>query len=400
MTFPLTPFTQVLSDFRSGKMVIVVDDADRENEGDLTVATECATVEHIAFMMREARGLICISVSPTDAARLSLPLQTQQNNSLFQTAFTVSIDLKDGDHPEASASGRLQTMKAMMAPERSAEDFICPGNVYPLIAHPSGVFGRKGQTEGSYDLGRIAGFAPSGIICEILNPDGTMCRGDGLLTFAKRFDLSVTSVAAITAYRLEQEVRVREIACSILQTDFGDAEVRVFQDEADGREHLALCFTGAASEQTDGTLLRIHSECLTGDVFGSRRCDCGAQLHQCMEQISKSGGYIFYLRQEGRGIGLFNKLRAYALQDCGRDTVEANIELGFEADERSFQVAARMAECLGITRVRLMTNNPKKMVEFSSDSIGIIERVPVVTERDPVSESYLEVKREKLGHLL
>lgn len=395
----LSPFSEVVRDFSEGKMVIIVDDDRRENEGDLTIATEAITPEAISFMAQYARGLICVSISSELAERFNLPLQVINNNSPFNTSFTISIDHRDVADRGILATSRAYTMKRLLDPTVAASDFLSPGHVIPLIAHPSGVIGRQGQTEGSFDLSRIAKFKPSGVICEILNDDGTMARGDALSKFAKQHGIKITSIADIIAYRVREEILVRAVAEADLDTDEGRFRTYVFEDDADGREHLALVFGDINSSSPP--FVRIHSECLTGDVFGSRRCDCGGQLTQAMKQIVTAGnGVLLYLRQEGRGIGLGNKLRAYELQDQGHDTVEANVRLGFAPDARDFAVAAKILEHFGIQSVKLLTNNPNKLETLEQFGISVVERVPLLIPPNEFSRDYLSTKREKLGHLL
>jgi 3,4-dihydroxy 2-butanone 4-phosphate synthase/GTP cyclohydrolase II len=398
----LHPFSEVLADFRAGKPVILVDDAERENEGDITLATEAVTPELMSFMLEHARGLICVSISVELAEQLNLPLQVLNNNSPFNTPFTVSIDHRSVSQSGVTGRSRALTMQKLLEPGAQPEDFVSPGHVFPLIANPAGVIGRQGQTEGSYDLARIAGFKPSGIVCEILQPDGTMARGKQLNEFAERFGLKISSVEEIIKFRIREEVLVRMVGESAMTTDFGACRAFVFQDDVDGKEHLALAFgQEKLLDNPDGTLVRIHSECLTGDVFGSRRCDCGEQLKESMQQIvARGSGIVLYLRQEGRGIGLTNKLRAYALQDQGHDTVEANLRLGFPADMRDFAVAAKMLDHFGVRRVQLLTNNPDKLSTLENFGIEIRSRIPLVVRPDEFSKHYLEAKRDKLGHWL
>lgn len=398
----LSPFEEVLDDYRAGKMVIIVDASDRENEGDLAVATEMLTTDKLSFMMREARGLICTTITPAISKKLDLPLQVMNNSSPFNTPFAVSIDCKEVLHTGVTASSRTLTMHRLVSEDACADDFISPGSVFPLISNPAGVLGRQGQTEGAFDLARISGLQPSGVICEIMNEDGSMARGGDINEFARKHELKVTSVGEIIKYRLREEVFVRKVAESELETDFGTFSVSVFQDDVLGKEHLALVYGDlrGSINADKAVLVRVHSECLTGDVFGSRRCDCCQQLHQSMNAIVEAGvGVLLYLRQEGRGIGLANKLKAYELQDRGLDTVEANIELGFAADERDFVVAARMLSALKIEKVRLLTNNPDKVKELKENGIQVQERIGVEVPHDPISAEYLNTKREKLGHL-
>ncbi len=393
----LAPFAELIADLQAGRMIILVDDANRENEGDLVVATELVTPAHLAFMMQQARGLICVSISSDCAKRLNLPLQTTNNSTLFGTPFAVSIDHVSLQGAGVSAAGRANTLKALIDPRSQAHDFIAPGHVFPLIANDAGVLARPGQTEGSFELARIAGLKPSGVICEILNPDGSLARGPELEAFANKHALKIGSVAQIVRYRMHQEVLVRKVANQSLNTDFGTFSVSVFEDDVERKEHLALVYGNPA----ECPLVRIHSECLTGDVFGSRRCDCGWQLRQAMQAIVQEGaGIILYLRQEGRGIGLGNKLKAYSLQDKGADTVEANLCLGFAADQRDFMVAARMLQTLGVKALRLMTNNPQKVASLEQAGLVVSERIAHASPVDEYSAGYLKTKRDKLGHLL
>lgn len=401
MSLPIAPLEDVLDDIAQGKMVILVDDADRENEGDLTIATEKVTPEILSFMMKEARGLICTSISHELAVQLKLPLQVRSNSSAFQTPFTVTIDHVDVVGSGLTATSRAFTMRQMLEDGITPDQFTSPGHVFPLIANPAGVFARQGQTEGSFDLARLAGLAPSGVICEILNPDGTMARDEKLIHFAQKHQLKITSVAEIIRYRSQNEVYVRMGKSTDQSTDFGEFRVSVFQDDSSQKEHLALVLGDVTDPDQQAPIVRIHSECLTGDVFGSRRCDCGGQLELAMKRIVAEGrGILLYLRQEGRGIGLFNKLRAYELQDRGHDTVEANVRLGFEADPRDFVVAARMLGKIGVGKIRLLTNNPKKVEGLKKSGIDVQERIGVHTEADSYSEDYLQCKRDKMGHLI
>lgn len=398
----LSPLEEILSDLRAGKPVLIVDSASRENEGDIMVATEAVTPEAVAFMMEHARGLICVSVSSEVAQRLKLPLQVLNNNSPFQTPFAMSVDLKEVSPRGVTASSRAQTMRALIDPARTAEDFITPGHVFPLIANDAGVMGRPGHTEGVLDLAKLAGLTPSGILCEVLNPDGTMARGEDLNRFALTHGLKITSIEAIREYRLLHEIAVRPINTSSVDTDFGPFTATVFAEDTGGKEHVALTRGDLSTLPTSyAPLVRLHSECLTGDVFGSRRCDCGRQLDGAMRLVTEEGaGVILYLRQEGRGIGLENKIRAYSLQDQGLDTVEANVHLGFEPDERDFAVGAHILRAMGIHSIRLITNNPAKGEQLARFGITITERIPMVVEADPLSAGYLRTKREKMGHLL
>ncbi len=396
------PIEKVIAAFKAGAMVIIADDEDRENEGDLVVATSALKEEHLVFMMREARGLICASISAEDAERLDLPFQVLNNNSSFHTPFTLSVDRKYSDEPGITAHARSLTIRGLIDPNMKADDFVVPGCVFPLIAHPSGVFARRGQTEASHDLARISGFAASGVICEILNEDGTMARGAELRAFADRHGILVTTVAEIARYRVQHDTLARKGATRTVETSIGQGMLTEYFDEAEDKIHLVLRF-GDVARLIDGSppLVRIHSECLTGDVFGSRRCDCGPQLKQSLDKIRDEGaGIVVYLRQEGRGIGLANKVRAYELQDEGADTVQANERLGFEPDRRNFAVAASILISLNVQTVRLMTNNPDKTNTLSRFGVHVSERVPLVVPADVYMERYLETKRTKLGHLI
>jgi 3,4-dihydroxy 2-butanone 4-phosphate synthase/GTP cyclohydrolase II len=398
----LDTFTDILSDIRAGKAVIVVDSADRENEGDLILATEKVTPEMVSFLTREARGLICVSIPAEIADRLRLPLQVLNNNSPFQTPFAINVDHKDVGARGVTAEGRARTMLALLEPGAEPHHFVSPGHVFPLIANSAGVMGRSGHTEGAFDLARLAGLKPSGILCEVLNPDGTMARGAQLQAFARTHGLRITSIQAIREYRALHEIAVRQLSEGDVETDYGTLRAVVFADDAGKKEHVAMiCGEVSKVPASYAPLVRLHSECLTGDVFGSRRCDCGRQLDGAMKLVTEEGaGLILYLRQEGRGIGLENKVRAYALQDQGFDTVEANVHLGFNPDERDFAVGAHMLLAMGIRSIRLITNNPAKAAALSRFGISVVERIPMVVEADPYSEAYLRTKREKLGHLL
>ena len=396
----LSPFKEVLAAFAAGQMVIIIDAKDRENEGDLAVAAGAVSSEQLAFMMQQARGLICVSIASTRAKELNLPLQTAINNSRFGTPFAVGIDHRAVQDRGVTAQARMQTIRALVEPKTTVEDLVSPGHVFPLIAHDAGVIGRQGQTEGSFDLARLAGFEPAAVICEILNPDGSMARGAELNSYAQKHKLLITSVEEIIAHRVADEVLVREVGSEILVAGRGKYRVHVFVDDVDGKEHLALVH-GDVTKLVGPPLVRLHSECLTGDVFGSQRCDCGSQLAEAERIIAAEGaGVILYLRQEGRGIGLSNKLRAYELQDRGSDTVEANLALGFEADQRDFLVSAKMLLALGISDVRLLTNNPRKVQALMLAGVQVRERIPLLVPATKYSRAYLETKRQKLGHLL
>lgn len=390
-----------LDDLRAGKMIIVADDEDRENEGDLVCAAEAATPENINFMAQHGRGLICVTLTPEHADRLDLPPMTDANTDPKGTAFTISVDAdpRYGVTTGISAYDRSKTIDVIMDPASSPDDLRRPGHIFPLRAKPGGVLRRVGQTEAGCDLARLAGFEPAGVICEIMSEDGTMARRPELEKFAEEHDLKFITVAQLVGYRLQKERLVREIARAELPTDHGKFDVIAFESLLDGREHLAV-IRGDVEGRPD-VLVRMHSECLTGDVFGSRRCDCGEQLEAALAQISNEGaGVIVYLRQEGRGIGLGNKIRAYSLQDGGQDTVEANESLGFKPDLRDYGIGAQILLALGLSSIRLLTNNPKKVVGLDGYDLEITGREPLQVTPNEDNEQYLETKRLKLGHML
>jgi 3,4-dihydroxy 2-butanone 4-phosphate synthase/GTP cyclohydrolase II len=397
---PLARVAEALEDIRQGKMVILVDDEDRENEGDLCMAAEMVTPEAVNFMAKEGRGLICLTLTEERADHLGLPLMVQDNSSSFGTAFTISIEARRGVTTGISAADRSQTIQVALADDSTAHDLARPGHVFPLRAKKGGVMVRAGQTEGSVDLARMAGLKPSGMICEIMNDDGTMARMPQLRKFAEKHDLRIVTIADMVAYRMRKELLITRAAETKIPTRFGgDFQAIVYDNEVDDCQHLAL-YKGNLSPE-EPVLVRVHSECLTGDVFSSERCDCGDQLHASMAMIDKIGtGVVLYMRQEGRGIGLVNKLKAYNLQDQGHDTVEANEALGFQADLRDYGIGAQILSELGIRKIRLLTNNPRKIIGLEGYGLEIVERVPIEMPANKTNLKYLKAKKQKLGHLL
>jgi 3,4-dihydroxy 2-butanone 4-phosphate synthase/GTP cyclohydrolase II len=390
-----------IEDIRQGKVVIVADDENRENEGDLVCAASLVTPEIINFMATYGRGLICLALPPERADELDLKPMTDVNTEALGTAFTISVDAapRFGVTTGISASDRAATIRVCMAPETVPGDLRRPGHIFPLRARPGGVLRRVGQTEASVDLSRMAGLPQGGVICEILNDDGTMARRPQLEEFAARHGLKFITVAQIVAYRLQRERLVHREAEARIPTPYGDWRIIAYRNDVDQHEHVAM--VKGEVEGVQGALVRMHSECLTGDVFHSLRCDCGEQLHAAMKQIDAEGqGVIVYLRQEGRGIGLVNKLRAYNLQDEGLDTVEANERLGFRPDLRDYGIGAQILLDLGLSKIRILTNNPKKIVGVDGYGLSIDEQVPLSIEPNPHNTGYLAAKRDKLGHML
>lgn len=391
---------EAVKDIKEGKMVILIDDEDRENEGDLTIAAEKVTPQVINFMAKYGRGLICLSLTPERVEKLNLPMMADINTSHFGTAFTVSIEARKGVTTGISAADRARTILTAISPKTKPEDIVRPGHVFPLRAQAGGVLKRAGQTEGSVDLARLAGLYPAGVICEIMNDDGTMARVPQLARFAHRHGLKIITIKDLIQYRMRNECLVRRIATTNLPTRYGgDFTGIVFENIMDNSVHIALVKGDITPD--DKVLVRVHSECLTGDVFGSKRCDCGEQLHKAMEVIRREDkGVLLYMRQEGRGIGLANKMKAYELQDKGLDTVEANKKLGFEPDLRDYGIGAQILVNLGVRRMRLMTNNPKKIVGLEGYGLSIIERVPIEMKPHDKNIQYLVTKKIKLGHIL
>ncbi len=391
---------QALDELRAGRMIVVVDDEDRENEGDLVCAAETITPEIINFMAQHGRGWICLALTPEDCDRLDLPQMVERNTESMATAFTVTIDAQRrfGVTTGISAADRATTIRVAIDADTRPDDLRRPGHISPLRARPGGVLQRVGHTEASVDLARLAGLRPAGVICEILSGDGSMARLPELRRFCDEHGLALVSVADLVAYRLRTEQLVHRVAEARLPTAFGDFHVIGYRNDVDDHEHVALVHGDV--EGKPGVLVRMHSKCLTGDVFHSLRCDCGNQLHLAMEHIVRAGaGVIVYLDQEGRGIGLLNKLRAYEFQDTGDDTVQANERLGFKADLRDFGIGAQILRDLGLSTLRVMTNNPRKLVGLEGYGLEIVERVPLVAGETPENQAYLAAKRDKLGHL-
>jgi 3,4-dihydroxy 2-butanone 4-phosphate synthase/GTP cyclohydrolase II len=399
---PFTPIPEAVARFRAGEMVIIVDDEDRENEGDLAIAAEKVTPEAIAFMAREGRGLICLSLTAERCDELELPLMVEEgaNSTPFGTAFTVSVEARGhGVTTGISAADRAATVRAAIDPATRPRDLARPGHVFPLRARRGGVLKRAGQTEASVDLAALAGLTPAGVICEIMNDDGTMARVPELARFAAAHGLAMITVADLIRHRLAHETIVHRFAAPRIPTPWGEMTVHAYRSDVTGEEHIALVH--GEIDPDEPVLVRVHSQCLTGDIFGSERCDCGPQLHEALARIAEEGrGVVLYLLQEGRGIGLANKLRAYELQAQGHDTVEANEKLGFLPDLRDYGVGAQILRDLGVVKMRLMTNNPKKYVALAGYGLEIVERVPLEIPATDHTRAYLRAKRDKLGHLL
>jgi 3,4-dihydroxy 2-butanone 4-phosphate synthase/GTP cyclohydrolase II len=390
---------EALKDLSEGKMIVVMDDEDRENEGDIVVAAEFCTPEVVNFMSSEAKGLICVALTKDRAERLNFHPMVEDKTALHGTNFTVSVDYKHETSTGISAFDRSKTIKAISSDSSKPEDFGRPGHVFPMIAVNGGSLRRAGHTEASIDLMKLAGLKPVGVVCEIINEDGSMARRPELEIFAEKHDLKITTVKQLIAHRFQTESLVKCVAEAQLPSDYGDFVIKVYENKVDGKEHLAL--VKGDIKNSEDALIRVHSECMTGDVFGSKRCDCGDQLHNALCMIEKAGcGALVYMRQEGRGIGLINKIKAYALQEQGLDTVEANIHLGFPPDPRDYGVGAQIIADLGVKRFKLLTNNPQKRVGLESYGLTVTEQAPIEVSPNSHNKDYLLTKRDKMGHIL
>ena len=398
-TSPFASIEEAIEEIRAGRFVVVADDVERENEGDLTIAAQFVTPDAVNFMATHGRGLVCLCLTPERCEELGLRQMTDQNEAQFGTAFTVSIEARDGVSTGISAADRARTIQVAVDPTSTPHDLVHPGHIFPLRARAGGVLKRSGQTEAAVDLARLAGLAPAGVVCEIMKDDGTMARVPHLVEFCERHGLKLVTVADLIEYRRRTEKLVERIVSVRLPTDYGEFQAVAYRETLTGKQHVAL--VKGDVEGKEDILVRVHSECLTGDVFHSRRCDCGEQLEQALARIEQDGeGVILYLAQEGRGIGLLNKLRAYELQEQGLDTVEANIELGFKADAREYGIGSQILADLGLTTIRVLTNNPKKISGISGFGLEVVSQEPLEVEPNDENREYLETKRDKLGHTI
>ena len=391
---------EAIEAYREGKMVIVVDDEGRENEGDLILASQMVTPEKINFLTKNARGMICVSIKSERAQELNLEFMVDENTALHHTPFTVTVDAKIGTTTGISAQDRAATIQTIIDPVTGPGDRVRPGHIFPLVAKKGGVLRRAGHTEAAVDLASLAGLVPSGVLCEIMDDDGTMARTNALMRFAEKYQLKIITIEDLIEFRRMREKLVQKIEQIDLPTQYGHFKLHLYQNILDESEHHVALVKGDVSKGGP-VMVRVHSECLTGDAFGSKRCDCGDQLSAAMEQVENEGrGVVLYMRQEGRGIGLVNKIKAYAFQEKGKDTVEANEELGFKADLRDYGIGAQILKDLGLKKIRLMTNNPKKIVGLQGYDLEIVDRIPIEIKPNPYNEKYLSTKRDKLGHLI
>ena len=391
---------EAIEAYREGEMVIVVDDEGRENEGDLILASQMVTPEKINFLTKNARGMICVSIKSERAQELNLEFMVDENTALHHTPFTVTVDAKIGTTTGISAQDRAATIQTIIDPVTGPGDLVRPGHIFPLVAKKGGVLRRAGHTEAAVDLASLAGLVPSGVLCEIMDDDGTMARTNALMRFAEKYQLKIITIEDLIEFRRMREKLVQKIEQIDLPTQYGHFKLHLYQNILDESEHHVALVKGDVSKGGP-VMVRVHSECLTGDAFGSKRCDCGDQLSAAMEQVENEGrGVVLYMRQEGRGIGLVNKIKAYAFQEKGKDTVEANEELGFKADLRDYGIGAQILKDLGLKKIRLMTNNPKKIVGLQGYDLEIVDRIPIEIKPNPYNEKYLSTKRDKLGHLI